>query len=191
MENGFKVTVKEVEPIENDLNKVNAEIEKRIPHALGIVASEMLDDLELHLKDDWYSMYHPHVYERRTDNPELGTSIMDESNVHMSVVGKKMEFTYSPTGQHANPYWSQRSGDTLIEFIQNGLWFKGSVSNDDVKIVPPRPFWNNFVREQFDYKIMQNFTAGMSPEFTVISEGGIKDIQQESMESLLDAGTIK
>lgn len=189
MENGLKIKITGLEEIEKDFDENAREIETKIPYALGYTASEMLDDLERHLQHDWREMYSPRFYERRTDDPSLGTSIMDESNTHISVSGKKMEFIYNPTGEHSNPQWNQRSGDSLIEFIQNGMWDKGGVTREDIKIVPPRPFWNNFVEEQFNYKIIQNFTAGMRP-FEVISEGGSKDIQSENMESLLDAGTI-
>lgn len=188
---GFKVTVKEIEPIDKDFKEITIQIESKIPDALAYVSSEMLDDLQLHLQNDWYNAYKPQVYERRTDDSSLGTSIMDESNVHISVTGRKLEFIYSPTGIHSNPYWSQRNGDSLIEFIQNGIWDKEHPTVRRYnEVVPARPFWNNFVEEQFNYKIMQNFTARMKPSFEIISEGQEQDIQADSMESLLDAGTM-
>ena len=179
----FKVTVEEVEPLEDDLQTERKKIKAQIPVALGYVGSEMKDSLERHLYADWYTGYRSSVYERRTDDPRLGKSITDESNISVTNRGQTLIFDYHPSGLHANPDWSTEGGDPLIERIQNGLWRENEI------IVPPRPFWNNFVEEQFDEKIMENFIHGMLPYYEVESETG-KDIKTEDMESLLEAGTV-
>lgn len=181
----IKVTIYEKEQLGKDLYKEQGKIESLIPNALQYVGSEMKNDLQRGIFSDWYTQYSPVEYERRTDNPGKGTPLGDSSNISIAVKGKELQFDYEPTGEYiGKPFWSKRSGDSLIEFLQNGMW--QGVYN----IVPARPFWNNFVERQFNQEIMTNFARGMLP-YKVESDGVGKDIQKaEIMESLLDAGTI-
>lgn len=165
--------------LDEELEKEIAKIESYIPMALEGVGSEMIWDLQEHIQQDWYEPWKPKEYRRRTVNPSLGTPLGSDKNINVSVKGKSLDFDYSPTGKHVVKAWHTRDGDVLIESIQTGeLWGNP----------PPRPFWNNFVEEQKNEKIMQNFVNYFPKEYKVIAEGGEKDVDFDSGESLLEAG---
>ena len=147
-----------------------------IPLALGVVGSEMTVGLQRHVMEDWYYVYKPYVYKRRTDDPSLGTPLGDGANISSEVSGHSLTFTYTPTGEHQNGAWSDRHGDELIEWIQEG----GTG-------IPPRPFWNNFLEEQRNGEIMNAFILGMGEKYPVIAEGGDRDLYFDPGESELSA----
>ena len=173
----FKVTVSGLETIDEDFELESRKIEKAFPQALQYVGSEMIVSLQKHIFEDWYKQYTPKVYERRTDNISLGTPLGAEANMDVQVNNNTLDFTYEPTGEHANETYHTRDGDTLIEFLQVGA-----------EGIPPRPFWNQFVEEQANSGIIDAFIKRMSPFATVIPEGVGKDVVFDGGESMLQGG---
>lgn len=140
--------------LESDVQKETEKINKHIPVALQKVSGDMLYSFYSYLFGTWYEGYTPVSYQRRTDNPSLGRPLGDPENITISVDNGKLTFDYSPTGEHAYQYFGKvNNGNDLIESIQTGeLWGNP----------PPRPFWNNFVKEQ-ETEILDNFIAYMKP----------------------------
>lgn len=167
--------------LDADIEKEIAKIENDIPIALEGVGSEMIRDLQEHIHQDWYEPWKPRVYKRRTDNPSLGTPLGSEKNISVSVINNRLDFVYAPSGEYGGKGFDDvRNGDELITALQTGkdLWGEP----------PPRPFWNNFVEEQKNEKIMQNFANFFPKEYKIIKEGGENDLIFDSGESLLEAG---
>lgn len=140
--------------IETDMKKQTDDINKTVHGALRWVSGDMLYSFYNYLFGTWYNGYTPLVYERRTDNPSLGRPLGDKKNISISVDNGRLTFDYSPTGYHATQFFSVvRNGDDLIESIQTGkLWGNP----------PPRPFWNNFVKEQ-ETEALDSFIRAMKP----------------------------
>nr|DAF90884.1 MAG TPA: hypothetical protein [Siphoviridae sp. ctnMR5] len=174
----------QIKGLNEEIKKEVDNIEKHIPTALNYVGSEMAQDLRKHLHDDWYSKYAPTEYDRRTDDPSLGIPLADDQNFFINVNKKELRFTYEPTGEHKNRAWSQRYGDALIEFIQKGMEYDLTDDEDKEYSVPPRPFWNNFVNSQQNREIIDNFIAGMSPDYNVIKDASDDNLDLSS--SLLE-----
>lgn len=153
MNDFLKVNVRIV-GLENDIKKQEKIIENTIPKALQYVGAEMMFSLQKHIAQDWYKAYIPSSYQRRTDNPSLGTPLGSEKNmtpVENMVRGKNLTFNYYPTGEYIDGFYYVRNGNDLIESIQTGnLWGEP----------PPRPFWNNFVHDQ-EREAVENFINGM------------------------------
>ena len=160
-----------------DLNIVQIQVNKKIPLALERVGAEMQASLTKHLWNDWYSMYTPKEYLRRTDHPSLGTSILHANTMDIHVNGNSLEFTYTPIGEYPEaPEWHTNDGDRLIESIQTGkLWGNP----------PPRPFWNNFVNEMAHGDIVNALADALPYKI----EGLPKTINLNSY--LLDASTYE
>lgn len=174
----------QIKGLNEEIKKEVDKIENHIPTALNYVGSEMAQDLRKHLHEDWYLKYEPSVYERRTDDPSRGRPLADDQNFFINVNKKELRFTYEPTGKHVRDGWSQRSGDALIEFIQKGMELGLPDDEDKEYLVPPRPFWNNFVNSQQNREIIDNFIAGMSPDYNVIKDASDDNLDLSS--SLLE-----
>lgn len=171
----FKVTVRGVEEMNQELNNEVLQIHNAAHNALYNVSAEMRYALKRHIKNDWYDHpYEPRVYKRRTDNPQLGTPLGDDENIDDTVNGLKLEFAYEPTGKHSVDHWYARDGDKLIEFLQVG----------DINM-PPRPFWNNFVDEMRNGAIMRTFAEAMKPYNLIYDES---EISMDDGESMLEGG---
>ena len=171
----FNVNIEGLDSLDKDFEKHQKAIEKRIPMALRFVAGEMIADLQRHIMDDFYEAYTPKDYERRLENyPNLGTPMILQENMQTEIEGNVLSFTYSPKTEHADlDNWVQdkpvkgtfplsaRTGDDLI------IW--GQMAHYRGRI-PARPFWNLFVEEQRDKKILDNFIFGMGAKYPVEKE---------------------
>ena len=181
----FKITVSGFETVQKDLEKEQKGIEFASGFGLRMVESEMYNRLAKHIHDDWYEPWGPpEVYKRRTDNHTLGTPLGDlAKNVLSDVKGNTLSFEYIPTGKHANPDWYTHDGDEIIEIIQTNMKWTWQPNN-----CFPRPFWNNFVNEQFNGAAFDAFDYGFSGRgYDLISEGVGKDLEYTGGESLLEA----
>lgn len=166
--------------LDTEIDKQIAKIENNIPIALEGVGSEMIRDLQEHIQQDWYKPWQPKVYKRRTDNPSLGTPLGSVENISVSVKGKVLDFDYTPTGEYKGTgFEEERNGDELITSLQTGKGLWGNLE--------PRPFWNYFVEEQKNEKIMQSFINSFPKEYKVIADNPEKDLVFDSGESLLEA----
>ena len=175
--------------LKEDLNKEYRSIKNQTNYALTEVGVELQSDLISAIKRDWYSKYTPAIYKRRTDNQSLGTPLGDESNfaeTHTSKSDQTLYFAYNPTGEHRNTKWNDRSGDSLIEWIQREHEYKDEESGEPYLVIPARPFWNNFIDEQIDGGIMDKFIRAMSPVYNVLEDERDKqDLESLSSESYL------
>ena len=156
----FFVKIIGFDEIDSDIRKQTAKMQKQIPLALSEVAFKMKANLEQHIISDWYGKQKPKFYERRTDDPRLGTPIGSESNMQTEISEDTLFFSYEPTGEHMLAAWHERDGDELISAIQEG---------NPIGMLP-RPFWNNFAEEQMEFGIIEAFIFGMKP-YAVIADG--------------------
>ena len=158
--------------LKEDLEKEERAIGERATYALTMTGIELARDLQSTLRREWYAKYTPTVYQRRTNDPNLGTPIGDDSNFDIStdVAKRTLDFNYNPTGAHENPDWNTRSGDRLIEWIQKKHEYKAPGRDEPYLTIPARPFWNRFLDEQIDGGIMEKFIKAMSPEYTVLKD---------------------
>lgn len=154
----------EIIGLKEDLEKEYKAIEKQVDRALLDVGVELKNDLQLALQKEWYQGYTPKKYKRRTDDNSLGTPLGSDENFEIGVRRRELEFVYEPTGEHRNKKWSDRDGDDLIAWIQSSHEY-------ELSSIPARPFWNNFLDQQMDGGIMEKFIKGMSPKYTVLSDG--------------------
>lgn len=163
--------------LKEDLAKEEKSIKKQANYALTQTGVELARDLQSTLHREWYKRYTPKVYQRRTDNPKLGTPIGADENfgdTNTDVAKNMLEFVFNPTGQHANRDWNSRSGDKLITWLQNEHNYADEETGEIDFTIPARPFWNIFLQEQENGGIMEKFIKGMSPEYTVIPEASDK-----------------
>lgn len=191
--------------LDAEVNDEIAKIENDIPIALNAIGSEMMLNLKRHIQEDFYNMYSPVAYRRRYDE----NGLLDDNNMDAEILGKRtLHFTYNPQGlpmgklkdslnwsedleeylksQHKTgetPFFANaRNGDDLI------VW--GQTAHDiGKKHIPARPFWNNFVEEQKNEKIMQTFATYMT-RFGIVLEGN-QDLIFDGGESMLEAGNVQ
>lgn len=166
---GTQITAKII-GLKEDLEKERQDINKQADKALFSVGVEMKRDLQVILQKEWYERYTPTTYERRTDDNSLGRPIGSDDNFDVSVKRQSLEFSFNPTGKHANPEWSVRNGDALIEWIQAEHNYAESDDGEIIKKIPSRPFWNKFLDEQMDGGIMEKFANAMLPKYSVITD---------------------
>lgn len=196
----MQVTVSGFESVYDDLSDIMRELNNQIDVALIMVGSEMIHNLQEHIQEDVYEAYSPKRYPRRSENPRFGRSLIDDSleNMRANVKNSRLDFYYTPTGAHSGtmgdvlnasdfdftPNGAAKPlkphpvhGNDLIKLIQSGEGYDW-----DVK-VGARPFWDRFVDEQLNDKILNTFIANMKPNFTVemtaediIADGTEKDL---------------
>ncbi len=169
----FDVKMTQVGSVVSELKAECGEIGKKIPFALQEVGERMRGSLMEHIARDWYQKWKPSKYERRTDNPEYGTPIGDPSNMDLQITQNTLVFDYQPSRQHALHEPFSNSPDELIRTIQSG-----SVAPN----APPRPFWDNFVREQENETIMFTFKRAMLP-YKVTDNGTKIDLSESYLNS--------
>lgn len=187
---GVQITA-QIIGLEEELQAELKKIERQIPYALTNTGVEMARDLQSTLHRVWYKGYTPAVYERRTDDPNLGTPIGSDENFDIStdVATKVLNFIFEPDGDNAK-FETMRGGDKLIEWIQKehkyGEIRHGKVvSREATTTIPARPFWNIFLEEQSRGGIIEKFIKGMSP-YQVIA--GSEDSAIDLTEFELPAG---
>ena len=181
----FKVSVSQERTLLDDYQKEEGEIRAHFSEAINMIASEMKENLQKHIYEDWYLPWgKPKRYKRRTDNPDLGTPLGSDQNIHAIPSKDTLEFIYDPSGEHTNEKYHTRDGDDLIRVIQmNSGWTWQPNEDRGGREIMPRPFWNNFVDEQESGGIINAFIAGMAP-YKVIAEGKDKDVVLDGTERL-------
>lgn len=166
-ETGFDETW--ADELRRDIEKETARIGRNVQPALRVVGNEMALNLLKHLQTDWYDAWKPVRYQRRaTTNPK--ESIMSMNNISIETTRNSLIFDYSPKGNDDEKWGYSmarvvKNGDELINIIQyNRGWDKPEprVGLNSVMIAP-RPFWNNFVSEQEEGRIMENLAFGLYP----------------------------
>lgn len=196
---GLTVEV-EIKGLYKDINDETAKIKKQIPKALEYVGSEMQKDLIKHLEEDFYDKYSPVAYKRRYDK-----GLKNKENINVDVKGTNLIFSYTPKGEPQGTLkdslnWNENLEEWLKLFHKTAdtPFFSPAHNDDDLIVwaqrkheiggykIPARPFWNNFIEEQKNGKIISNFIVGMSPYSMVIREIGEVDLILDGNESLLE-----
>lgn len=167
----FNVEVAGLDSLDKDLEKHRNAIKKQIPTALGIVGAEMVKDLQAIIEGYFYKKYTPSDYKRTGQ-------MKDDSSMNYFPKGDSLIFTYAPeTKRDGLDEWVQdkpikgtfplpRNPDDLI------IWGQYSHFEGTDHPIPARPFWNYFLEEQGNEKILDNFARGMLPKYQVIKEEG-------------------
>lgn len=165
--------------LEEDLDKEVAKIKRKIPSALRCVGSEMVQSLGHHIMQDVYQRYNPHgtdPYIRRLDYNRPSSLIGQEEAIQPSVKGTTLTLAYNPHGEQKQTK-DPKYGDDLIRRIETGEGYTWAHQPG------ARPFWQNFVDEQVDEKIILNFISGMSP-YAIEEEGN--DVEAEETDYVSD-----
>ncbi len=153
----FEVT--EEESLDADMRAIMNELIGASVYALEKVEEVTTETLRKHIDSDVYRAYKPKIYERRSDDPSLGTPLNDmgknvtqfkpfggkTSDTSFSVTGG---ISYDPTGEHQNSEWSDVNENALIGRIERkSPPYNWEPKNGRLK---PRPFWQNTVSEMTD-----------------------------------------
>ena len=160
-------------------------LNKLVPEIADAAESAMKESEEVlkrHIWEDVYSesVYSPKVYERRSDNPSLGTPLdnMAENVVLIKPTGGnaggQLQLTaklyYRPQGGHKVKKWNTASYDALIGRIEK----KSPAYTYDNGGIPPRPFWQNFVKEMVENgELEQAFVRALKTKEEVVADGAI------------------
>lgn len=167
----FKVEVTGLDSLDKDFEKHKKAIEKRIPTALGIVGAEMVKDLQSIIEGYFYKSYSPKHYQRTG-------AMKDDASMNYSPKGSELTFTYEPETSHTGlDAWVQdkpSKGEFPLPRQPDDLIIWGQMSHFDGTDheIPARPFWNMFLEQQGNEKILDNFARGMMPKYSVIREEG-------------------
>lgn len=179
----FKVEVTGLDSLDKDFEKHKKAIEKRIPTALGIVGAEMVKDLQSIIEGYFYKSYSPKHYQRTG-------AMKDDSSMNYSPKGSELTFTYEPETSHTGlDAWVQdkpSKGEIPLPRQPDDLIIWGQMSHFDGTDheIPARPFWNIFLEQQGNEKILDNFARGMLPKYQVIKEEGeVVDLSDSALPS--------
>lgn len=167
----FNIEVTGIDSLDKDFEKHKKAIEKQIPTALGIVGSEMVKDLQAIIEGYFYKSYTPRHYQR-------SGAMKDDSAFDYLADENELLFLYEPDTSHNGlDAWVQdkptdgefslpRHPDDLI------VWGQHSHFDGTDHEIQARPFWNLFLEQQGNEKILDNFARGMLPHYTVVKETG-------------------
>lgn len=166
----YTVQVTGLETIDQDWQKIYAEIQDQLESSAFSLMDTMTEVLTKHINEDVYKVYEPKRYERRSDDSSLGTPLNSQKN--MTGIGPETSFSsvgievrtglkYKPTGEHEVLEWHTVDGDELIGRIENSYppykW---------PKHVPKRRlFWQNFVDELITDGVLESsFMSAMAAQ---------------------------
>lgn len=145
----FRATVTGLENIEKDYEAFMPRVDKAIEAGLFAVANDMRASLIQHVEDDVYAAYTPISYKRTYE-------MKDSDNIDTDVNGRRLVLTYQFDTESKKPYY--KNSDDVIRAIQDGYYLWNGTEE-----IPLRPFWENFIKEQFlDGKAEESFVAGIN-----------------------------
>lgn len=165
------------EELQKELKEEVRQIDERAHLALFPLGFEIGKTLDRHLRSDWYEEYSPSMYQRRTDDPSLGNGLMSPAYKDYDITGKRLTFTYEPSGEHQIEAFHDRDGDELIDSIQFGK---------DIS-APPRPFWENTLDELENGGILNGFIEQMKP-YKVIPDKDVIDLSESRISTQTESG---
>ena len=153
--------------LREDFNISLNEIETGINATMPILKDIMVDALKNTINSEVYAKYSPKQYLRRSENPSLGTPLIDiEANSDITITNNEIVINYEPTGEHDNLNWWSRDGDDLINWI--------STSHDGI---PARPFMDEYSNLMLQGNGLEDgFVAAykaVNPDDEIIADGGI------------------
>lgn len=191
-----------IEGLDKEVNEHIEKIGRKIPQALEDVGSEMQESFIRHIQEDFYNKYSPVAYRRRYEK-----GLLDKANIHIEKIKEnRLVFSYLPKGEPQGTLkdslnWSENLEEYLKSVNKTAdTPFFHPAHNDDELIVwaqkkhkignyniPARPFWNNFVEEQKNGKIMETFIGSTAwKPYSIQAEGGESDLMFSASESLLE-----
>lgn len=212
MDEFFSVTITGEETLTNDLNDFIKGLRDPIWEGLSAVADGMTNSLQAHIQSDVYDAYEPKSYPRRSENPRFGISLGDRRNMDIELHHMSLSFIYEPKGDHSGKMQDAKDaynkkneptgrtesswdeplkphpvhGDALIHRIQTGTGYDWKPKKGN-KEFPRRPFWDNFVEEQRNGVIIENFAFGFSRGITGLQlEGGKLDLEWGANDGALE-----
>lgn len=168
---GISIRVQGLGSLDTDLETEIKKINKKVPNALSYVGSEMAKGLHDIVEDYFYKSYTPRHYQR-------SGAMSDVSAMDYTSKKNELIFTYAPdTTNNDLDNWVQdkpvngefslpRHPDDLI------IWGQHSHFDGTEHEINARPFWNYFLEEQGNEKILDNFVCGMAPNYQVIKDEG-------------------
>lgn len=153
----FRATVTGLENIEKDYEAFMPRVDKAIEAGLFAVANDMRASLIQHVEDDVYAAYTPISYKRTYE-------MKDRDNIDTDVNGRRLVLTYQFDTESEPPYYT--NSDDVIRAIQDGKAHGNYLWNVYKRSIKPRPFWDNFVAEQFlDGKAEESFVTGINAKY--------------------------
>lgn len=167
----YTVQVTGLETIDQDWQKIYAEIKDQLETSSYFLMDSMTDVLKKHINEDVYEAYpNPKRYERRSDDPSLGTPLNSQKNMtgippettsSFAGIWVKTGLEYHPTGEHDVVEWHTADDDELIGRIENSY-----PPYDFPKGVPKRRlFWQNFVDELITDGVLESsFMSAMAAQ---------------------------
>jgi len=167
----FNVEVTGLDSLDKDFEEHTKAIKDQIPIALGVVGSEMVNDLQAIIEGYFYKSYTPKSYKR-------SGAMRDDSAMNYSPNGNELTFTYEPETTHSGlDAWVQDkpvSGDFPLPRHPDDLIVWGQYSHFDGTDheIPARPFWNYFLEAECNEKILDHFARGMLPKYQVVKDQG-------------------
>jgi hypothetical protein len=217
MDEFFSVTITGEETLTNDLNDFIKGLRDPIWEGLSAAADGMKNSLQAHIQSDVYDAYEPKSYPRRSKYPNYGLALNDLDNKVVLDVSfpnaLSMLFNYTPVGYHSgkmqdtldafykgshepttrtNAHWDEPlkphpvHGDKLIQRIQTGEGYDWKPKKGYTDF-PRRPFWSNFVEEQRNGAIIENFAFGFSRSTSDLRlEGGKLDLEWDANDGVLE-----
>ena len=149
------------------------------------------DVLKKHITQDVYKAYSPTAYKRRSDDSAMGTPLSDMDayskiikpaggNVSGNLVVTSRLF-YNPEGGHKVAKWSSKSakkgkGVNNVDFndLIGRIEKKSPAYNWGQDMVPPRPFWQNFVDDMVTNELLEKrFVEALKGSENVVADGNI------------------
>lgn len=164
----LKVTVSGIKEANDELQGQINGVQKKIPSALGLVATEMISSLRDSINENVYDRYEPKKYIRRTEGGRF-PPLESKDYMEYSTSGSTLQFGYFPSGEHEIKGWHERDKDDLIKWLQ-----------ESHGRIPARPFWEIFLAQQ-ETECLTAFAEGMKPYEVSVSNGERVDLSVFSM----------
>lgn len=156
----FRVVASGLESLQKEVDEqFMARVDKAVEAGLKHVASDMKANLQEHIQHDVYDKYTPTDYIRR----EYNGGMIDPQFIDYAIQNNVLTFDYEPptspsNWKRANHWWDYDDNDDMIRAIQSGRRYPTATPDAEA-----RPFWSNFVKEQFaDGKAEASFVSGIN-----------------------------
>lgn len=148
----FSIKVEGLESLQKEFDEeFMPRVNKAVTAGLKAVASDLTASLGKHIQEDVYGAYEPKVYRRRMSNGGMS----DAKNITTNITGQTLTLDYSfdtetpvyyKDGKPEYTWAWYKDSDDVIRAIQTNKSYPTAHPTDECE---PRPFWNNFVTDNF------------------------------------------